>query len=101
MKCCDNCYWSGYRDKWCINEENQPKENICEDYDSICQECGSDRAEYLFKRKHYCSSCLLKEFEVEEATITHYYLDGECLGTDDDMGEVMANLDDDIETLGE
>ena len=46
-----------------------------------------------------CTNCLLKEFEVEESTITHYYVRGEYIGSDEDMDEVILNLDDDIEEL--
>lgn len=99
LKTCDNCYWKGYKNKWCFYQEKMPKEYICNEHNFICQRCDSTDADYNFKGEYVCSECLLKEFEVEESTTTHYYLQGEYIGSDDDMDEVILNLDDSIKRL--
>ena len=99
LKDCDNCYWKGYKNRFCIYEEVKPSENVCEKHNFICKKCDDEEAEYKFKGKYVCIDCLLKEFEVEESTTTHYYLQGEYIGSDDDMDEVILNLDDSIKKL--
>lgn len=96
-KSCDNCYWEGYKNMFCINKVDRPVENICNKHSWQCT-C-EDIANYKYKGKYYCSECLLKEFDVEESTTTHYYLDGEHIGTDEDMDEVIRNLDNSIESI--
>lgn len=98
-KSCENCYWTLYGDKWCVSQINKPTENICGNHNFICSECNSDKSEYQYKGKYYCLDCLLKEFNVEEYTVTHYHIDGSPLGSDDDMTEVIENLDREIEIL--
>ncbi|EDT26111.1 hypothetical protein ACV3P9_14875 [Clostridium perfringens] len=94
-KSCENCYFMP-KDGICFFEKDL-KENICENYTEIC-ECGS-QAEYKYKGKYYCTDCLLKKFEIEEYTTTEYYMNGDYLGNDDDMSEVIRNLNEDIEEL--
>ena len=96
-KKCDNCYWEGFKDMFCAYEKNKPNESICNKHSFEC-ECGSI-AEYEFEGKYYCSDCLLKEFEVQESTTTHYYLNGEHIGSDDDLSEVIYKLDENIKDL--
>ena len=99
LKDCDNCYWRGYKNSWCVHERNKPIANTCEMHSFTCVKCDDDISEYKFKGEYVCTNCLLKEFEVEESTITHYYVRGEYIGSDEDMDEVILNLDDDIEEL--
>lgn len=98
-KTCNNCFWQGYKNKWCIYEDKEPKKHICNKHGYICQRCNSNKAEYYFKEEYVCAECLLEEFEVEENTTTHYYLQGEHIGTDDDIDEVILNLNDNIKSL--
>ena len=98
-KSCDNCYWTPFGEKWCICNTSKPTENFCDEHDFSCSECDSDRAEYKYKDKYYCLDCLLKEFNVEEYTVTHYHIDGSSLGSDDDMTEVIENISKEIEIL--
>ena len=99
LKDCDNCYWRGYKNSWCVHERNKPIANTCEMHSFTCVKCDDDISEYKFKGEYVCTNCLLIEFEVEESTITHYYVRGEYIGSDEDMDEVILNLDDDIEEL--
>lgn len=98
-KSCDNCYWKHYTDMWCLYNPNKPKKNICENHHYICCECESDKSEYKYNEKYYCIDCLLKKFEVEAWTQTHYSIRGEYLGSDEDMDEVIQSLDSGIEEL--
>lgn len=98
MKSCDNCYFRGYKDMFCINKTEKPKESICDGHSYICVKCD-DIAGFEYKDKQYCEDCLLKEFEVESYTITHYTMNGEYLGCDDNMCEVISNISKDIKEL--
>lgn len=93
---CDNCYWKDYKNKFCINKESRPCENICNRHSFICEGSNGD---YKYKGKHYCGECILSIFDVEESTTTHYYHNGEYLGDSDDFNEVISNLDRDIESI--
>lgn len=97
-KSCDNCYWRPYLDDWCVYKINEPQECICNEHAYVCCECD-DKSEYKYKDKYYCLDCLLKEFDVEEYTTTHYHIDGRPLGSDEDMSEVIENLDGNIKIL--
>lgn len=99
MKNCNNCYWQGYKNQWCIYEYKEPVKKVCEKHNFICEDCEGEQAEYTHEGKKYCCSCLLKKFKVEESTTTHYYLNGEYLGSDEGFEEVVENLDDGIELL--
>ena len=88
-----------FKDVWCIKKHEQPKENICDEYNGICCECDNEQAEYEYNDKIYCNECLLKEFNVTSATETHYYCDGEYLESEDDMTEVISNLDRNIKEI--
>ena len=96
---CDNCYWEGYLTKFCYSEMTRPEENICPEHEFVCCECEGEIAKYKYKDKHYCKFCLMKEFEVEEYSVTHYTLNGEYLGDEDEIDDVIHNLDDSIEDI--
>ena len=91
-KSCENCYWKlDNYSRWCCNNKEKPKENVCKEHNFKCK-CGNE-AGYKYNGKVYCSDCVLKEFGVEECTTTEYYLDGEFLGTSNDIDEVIEILD--------
>ncbi|AQW26221.1 hypothetical protein [Clostridium perfringens] len=96
---CDKCYWKFELDKdHCAKRVKEPAEKMCESYLGPCSECNG-KSEYKYKGKYYCPKCIIENFGVEEYTTTYYYLDGEELGTDDDINEVIRNLCDDIEEI--
>lgn len=103
IKCCENCYWKfkkcESKNDWCAYEKNKLENQICDKHSNECSCCFDDKAEYKYKDKYYCSKCLLEEFGVEEYTETHYMLDGEYLGSEDDISEVIENLYEDIEMI--
>lgn len=93
---CDNCYLKGYKDMWCIKLQNQPAENCCDKHRFFCHKCNSGNVQYEYNGELYCEKCLLQTFNVTEYTTTYYQLDGEYLGSEDDMDEVISNISDDI-----
>lgn len=100
-KNCDNCYWNYKENKgdWCGFKEVVPKERVCDKHDYECISC-SDQAEYKYKGDALCSNCLLEELGVETYTVTHYTLNDEYLGSDDDISEVINNIaDKNIQTI--
>lgn len=101
MEKCKECYWKEKgkisEKRWCAFKEKEP--DTCKYMQYQCEECEEDEAEYEYKGQKLCSGCLIKTFELQEATTTHYYRDGEWLGSDDDFDEVIENLDEDIKKL--
>lgn len=97
-KSCNSCCWENYKDKFCFYEVSKPEISFCNEHNPNCIDCGF-KAEYSFNEKHYCTDCLLNEFEVEQSTVTHYYHGGEYIGSDDDMNEVINNLDENVEEI--
>lgn len=100
-KTCDNCrmlYKDRYNDSYfCAKHpltNNKPTE-VCEYHSYSCHNCHSD-GDYLYNKKLYCLECLFKELDVEECVSISYYRDGEYLGEDDDIAEVLENLNEDI-----
>lgn len=97
-----NCYWLLEDD--CIkciygNElTNLSEEKECENHNYKCSECG-DQAEYKIKGVCLCFDCLSEGFELERHQVTHYTLDGEYIGSDEDISEVIKNISDEIEEL--
>lgn len=94
---CDNCHFLYYsrldETYFCVNhlpDKNKPTK-VCQYHGLSCNKCDCE-AEYAYNDDVYCLDCLLKENDVEECTTTSYYVDGEYLGTDDDMDEVLENL---------
>lgn len=97
---CENCYWKGFRDKWCVYSQEQPEECTCNYHDFTCFECESENSSYKYKGKYYCNDCLLKQFNVYEEEVTNYYSeDGEFLGSSNNMDEVIKSLSDEIEEI--
>lgn len=99
MKNCSNCYWEGYTLMHCIYCKEKPIEGTCSKHSYMCVECDMEEASHKYKEKRYCQDCLLKQFEVEEYTVTHYMQDGEYLGSSDDTDEVINRLSNKIEKL--
>jgi reverse gyrase len=98
-KNCSNCYWEGYKDMFCIYEKEKPVEETCNKHSYMCIECDSEIASYKYKGKYYCQDCLLKQFNIEDYTVTHYMRDGEYLGSDEDIDQVINNLCEEIEEI--
>ncbi|SNR95902.1 hypothetical protein SAMN05446037_100295 [Anaerovirgula multivorans] len=98
-KNCDNCFWADSYGAFCVYELNRPSNNFCKMHSSKC-ECGH-KAEYTYNGKLICSDCLLEKFSVERKsfTMTNYYYNGDYLGNDEVLDEVICNLDEDIEKL--
>lgn len=93
---CKSCYWKR-PDGGCTRHQSMSKD-ACEKYNPICKR-EEDVAEYKYKGEYYCANCILEKFNVEESTIINYYRDGEYIGSDEDMEEVVGNLDIEIEIL--
>lgn len=103
-KSCSNCYWK-YSEayalkvkKYCAWNNEEIKENMCKNHSYKCS-CRNELAEYKYKDEYVCKECLLDMLGVETYTVTHYTLDDEYLGSDDDIDEVIKNLGKDIEEL--
>jgi len=93
---CKNCYWSDMEGN-CFHYGKE-KLTSCDSHKFVCSECISE-AEYKYNGKCYCTDCLLDKFDIEEALVKQYFINGNLLGTDEDMDEVMENLDEDIEII--
>lgn len=61
-----------------------------------CKICGSDYAENYFKSKYsdeiICEECLLEIDGMTTNTETHYFLDGEYMGSDNEKSELIENI---------
>lgn len=94
---CDNCYFlchNCYDDTYfCANhkKDKEKPSKVCDYHGYTCNKCKSE-AGFMYNDEAYCLDCLLKENDVEECTTTSYYVDGEYLGSDDDIDEVLENL---------
>ena len=91
MKSCDNCYWKynlGFAGEYCTKTERKPNTNLCDNHDYKCSECDSN-AEIKDNKEYYCTDCFMKSLGVETYTQTHYIYDGEYMGSDDDIMEVL------------
>lgn len=101
MEKCKDCYWKERgkvnEEDWCGFEGTEP--NTCKYFEYQCDECQEDEAKYEYKGKKYCFDCLMEELEVESYTTTNYYLNGEALGNEDDIDDVIDHLDEDIKKL--
>lgn len=64
--------------------------------DRYCEKCDCELAEYEWKGKVFCGNCLVEHLEesgiIQGYSHMTYYIDGEHLGSDDDMSEVVENL---------
>ena len=99
---CKECYWLSYNNKECIQLHDLNDENCC-DFTHQCCNCDTEHAEYKYKGEMYCIHCLFDKLEVDTHTTEHYYIDGDYIGSDDDIDNVIDNLkcDYDIEELEE
>ena len=61
-----------------------------------CKICGSDYSEHYYKNKYddeiICEECLLEIDGITTSTTTHYFLDSEYMGTDEDMNELVEKI---------
>lgn len=67
-----------------------------------CCNCGvslglfADEELYEYNGNVYCAKCLLYQLEeerkIDSSTTTYYKLDGECVGDDNDIDEVMERV---------
>lgn len=101
MKSCDNCYWKCTYGDWCSFLAKKPTKNICGKYEYSCEECHSEIANYSYKSKNYCLGCMLEELEVESYEVTHYVLNGEYIGSEENIGEDILDVDENIKLLEE
>lgn len=92
MKQCQECYWRfKYSKQWCARHDNKPES--CDGFKISCTECGAS-GEYKIGEYVYCTNCIIGKANIEESTVTHYYVDGEHIGSDNDMEEVIENIND-------
>ena len=92
---CSNCYFKHrYSDDWCWMNASKPVKDICDNHSFTCKKCEMDIGTYKYDGNVYCIDCLLKE-----SVTTNYYHNGEYIGSDEDMSEVIGNLDCDIEDI--
>lgn len=83
-KTCNKCYWESICKK--------DKSAICSEFEYEC-ECGG-LAIVTRDNKMYCNSCALELTDIEESMQTHYHLDGEYLGSDnDDIEDIILMAD--------
>ena len=65
-----------------------------------CNRCGSDYSENYYKDKYsdeiICEDCLLESDMITTDTVTSYYLDGEYIGDDNNLDEVINNICDNL-----
>lgn len=71
---------------------------ICEYHSYSCNKCSTE-GEFIYNDKIYCLECLFDDLCIESYSTISYYQDGEYLGTDDDINEVLENLNEDITML--
>lgn len=61
-----------------------------------CSVCGSENIENYYKHEYsdeiICEECLLQIDGITTATTTHYFLDGEYMGTDDDIDDLIEKI---------
>lgn len=93
-KNCSDCYFKSKTLDECYLGYDTQQSKDCDYFRPECK-CGCD-ADYLYDDTYYCKECLLKEFGVETYTVEHYMLDGEYLGDEDDLDEVIENLSEKI-----
>lgn len=65
-----------------------------------CMRCGTDYSDGFYKDEYsdeiICEDCLLESDGITTDTITYYYIDGEFIGDDSDIQEVIDNICDNI-----
>lgn len=61
-----------------------------------CNVCGNKYADSYFKNKEnneiICEDCLLDAFCTTSTTTHYFFQDGDYLGSDEDLDEVIENL---------
>ena len=61
-----------------------------------CNICGSDYADNYFKDEYsdeiICEECLLEIDGITTSTETHYFLDGQYMGSDFNNSELLENI---------
>ncbi len=61
-----------------------------------CERCKSDYADNYYKDKYsdeiICEDCLLELDGITTNTVTSYFLDGEYLGDDADIDNLIENI---------
>lgn len=64
--------------------------------DRFCEKCDIEFAEYEYCGKGLCSGCLVEELEedeeIESYTTTNYILNGEYMGNEEDIQELIDKL---------
>lgn len=100
---CSNCYWKDrtkYSERdWCGYYHEKPDKCLYFEYE--CEICGNDPARWDYNGDYYCFDCLIRKLGVEECTTVEYYKDGEYLGSDEDINEVVDGLNENIYPLTE
>ena len=105
---CRECYWLSYNKKLCIYQHdlnNKEECSECIDFSYNCSECKTEQGLYKYTGKVLCEDCLLNELnhevQIEKVTTYEYFLNGEYIGSDNNMNEVIDILVDefDIEVL--
>ena len=101
MKNCENCYW--YHREECFKRVTPPIQGDCEEYGYECSSCNLTLAHYKQGDLYYCQDCFLGANDIETFTVTHYTWDGEYMGSEDNIDEVIEyvidNLDEEVEIL--
>lgn len=65
-----------------------------------CKKCGSDYSENYYKTKKgkvICEECLLYLDEIQHDLITYYSINGEYIGTDEDIEDTIYNICEELE----
>lgn len=90
MKTCDNCYWRLRYGKhtFCLYHEDK-QDTICKEHSYRCDMCGHEIARFEQNGFRHCVDCLLQENGVESFEVTHYTWDGDYLGNENDIDEVI------------
>ena len=61
-----------------------------------CVRCGTDYSDNFYKDEYsdeiICEECLLESDMITTDTVTSYYLDGEYIGNDNDIEEVIDSI---------
>lgn len=94
-KNCKKCYWKFYWigiNKHCAYHKEFDGE-VCDKFSSECSICNCNQSEFKYENEMYCQECLFEELGVEPYSIVHYSFNGEYIGNENDMREVLNNLD--------
>ena len=90
MKTCDNCFWRLRYGKYTFCYFHKDKQDtVCKEHKHYCDSCKIEKAKFEQYGLHYCTDCLLEANEVQVFEVKHYILDGECIGDEYNMDEVI------------